>query len=109
MPSLVSYGLPVDLLHKQIDATPVGIFGGDLAKAGAHVHILQRAHQIVHQALAILANHADHAVCARCGVVYCDLQQQQPAGRHQNSDRGRERQTGRAVRDAGCMGDVPVL
>lgn len=66
------HALPVGLLHEEVRlcCVPVHL---DLGVGHAHVDVLERAHEVVDQPLAVLAHDADHAVVGGRAVVYCHL------------------------------------
>ena len=60
--SRVGNAVAIDLLHKEVHATHARGRDVELGIGHADVDVLERAHEIVYQSLAIVADHVDHAV-----------------------------------------------
>ncbi len=62
------HALAVSLFHKQVCLCCVAMHL-DLGIRHPDVDVLQGAHEIIDEALAVLAHYADHAVVAGCAIV----------------------------------------
>ena len=69
MGSPVADAPPAGLLQVEVDFCKVVGAHADLGVRGGDVHVLERAHEVVKEPLAVHAEHVHHAVCGRCAAV----------------------------------------